>query len=47
MALSMVLVIDRYLVSNREKLALEKILSGVFARAIVLLIIVGNVLKYL
>lgn len=47
LALSMVLVLIAILVSYREKLALEKDIIWSICRAIVQLIIVGYVLKYI
>ena len=47
LALSMVLVLIAILVSYREKLALEKDILWSICRAIVQLIIVGYVLKYI
>ncbi|MGL4718914.1 MAG: ABC transporter permease, partial [Kluyvera intermedia] len=47
LALSMVLVLIAVLVSYREKLALEKDIIWSICRAVVQLVIVGYVLKYI
>jgi putative ABC transport system permease protein len=47
LALSMVLVLVAIIVSYREKLALEKDIVWSICRAVVQLIIVGYVLKYI
>ncbi|MGP0940773.1 ABC transporter permease, partial [Serratia sp. CY74664] len=47
LGLSMILVVVAILISHREKLALEKDIIWSICRAVVQLIIVGYVLKYI
>ena len=47
LALAMMLVVVAILISNKEKLALEKDILWSVCRAVVQLIIVGYVLKYI